>query len=173
MDFNQIQELIKLISETGLTEFMMEDKDFKLTIRNREPEHTTETKIVTVPAAMPNMSAAYPAAPVAPTAPVAAPAPAATPAAPATEAPKEADNSSYIEIKSPMVGTFYRSPSPDKPVYVKVGDVITKESVVCIVEAMKLFNEIEAEVSGKIVKILVDDASPVEYGQALFLVDPS
>jgi len=106
-------------------------------------------------------------------APAAVPAPAA-PAAPAAEAsaPKE-DTSKYIEIKSPMIGTFYRSASPEKPVYVSVGDKVDKSSVVCIIEAMKLFNEIEAEVSGTIVKVLVEDSQPVEYDQPLFLVDPS
>lgn len=168
MDFNQIQELIKLISETGLSEFHLEDKEFKLTIRSKEPETITETKIVSVPASMPS----YPAPQYAPSAPAPAPAAVApTPAAPA--AGKKEDNNNYIEITSPIVGTFYRSPSPDKPVYVNVGDVVQKDSVVCIVEAMKLFNEIESEVSGKIVKVLVDDATPVEFGQALYLVDPS
>jgi len=115
------------------------------------------------------MPAAMPAA-----APVAAPAPAPAPAAPAAQ-PAEAanDDDKYITIKSPMIGTFYRSPSPDKPVFKEVGDDIKEGDVICIIEAMKLFNEIEAEVSGKIVKVLVDDATPVEYDQPLFLVDPS
>ena len=180
MDFNQIQEIIKLVSETGLREFNLEDKDFKLSIRSKDyvsqPETITETKIVTIPAAggaMPSYPMPQYAAPQAPmpmTAPVAAAPAAATPAAPAAE---EEDAGKYIEITSPIVGTFYRSSSPEKGVYVKVGDKVTASSVVCIVEAMKLFNEIEAEVSGTIVKVLVEDATPVEYGQPLFLVDPS
>lgn len=178
MDFNQIQELIKLMADTGLSEFKLEDKDFKLTVRSKDyfddQRAVGETKIITVPAAMP-----YPQqqqqymppmpiqqAPVAPAAPVAASASKAPAAAPA-------ENSSYIEITSPIVGTFYRSPSPDKEAYVKVGDMVTSSTIVCIVEAMKLFNEIESEVSGKIIKILIDDASPVEYGQPLYLVDPN
>ena len=178
MDFNQIQEIIKLVSETGLREFNLEDKDFKLSIRSKDyvsqPETITETKIVTIPAAggaMPSYPMPQYAAPQAAPmpAPVAAPA-VATPAAPATE---DEDAGKYIEITSPIVGTFYRSSSPEKGAYVTVGDKVSTNSVVCIVEAMKLFNEIEAEVSGTIVKVLVEDATPVEYGQPLFLVDPS
>jgi acetyl-CoA carboxylase biotin carboxyl carrier protein len=101
-----------------------------------------------------------------------APAPIAAPAAPAAPAASE-DNSKYVTIKSPMIGTFYRKPSPDKPAFIEVGSAIAKGDVLCVVEAMKLFNEIEAEISGKIVKILVDDMSPVEFDQPLFLVDPS
>jgi len=181
MDFNQIQEIIKLVSETGLREFNLEDKDFKLSIRSKDyvsqPETITETKIVTIPAAGGGAMPAYPmpqyAAPMAQMPTAAAPA-AAAPAAPATQPAAEAEDAgNYIEITSPIVGTFYRSASPEKGPYVKVGDKVTNSSVVCIVEAMKLFNEIEAEVSGTIVKVLIEDATPVEYGQPLFLVDPS
>lgn len=176
MEFKQIKDLIKLVSETGLSEFLLEDKDFKLTIRSKDyvaEGSITETKIVSVPAPMPAYPAPQyaPAAPVAP-APVAAPA-APAPVAPATPAQAEEENSNYIEIISPIVGTFYRSSSPEKGAYVKIGDIVTKDTVVCIVEAMKLFNEIESEVSGKIVKVLIEDATPVEYGQPLFLVDPN
>lgn len=179
MDYKQIQEIIKLVSETGVSEFKMEDKDFKLTIRSKDyvnqPETISETKIIPVSAApypqyMPQAPMAAPAAPAMAPAP-AAPAP--TPAPAASAAPAAEPMGNYIEIKSPIVGTFYRSQSPDKPAYVKVGDKVETNTVVCIVEAMKLFNEIEAEVTGTIVKVLVEDATPVEYGQTLFLVDPS
>lgn len=181
MDFNQIQEIIKLVSETGLREFNLEDKDFKLSIRSKDyvsqPETITETKIVTIPAAggpMPSYPMPQYAAPQAPmqvaAAPVSAPA---APAAPAAQPAAEEATGNYIEITSPIVGTFYRSSTPEKGPYIKVGDKVSANSVVCIVEAMKLFNEIEAEVSGTIVKVLIEDATPVEYGQPLFLVDPS
>lgn len=181
MDFKQIQDLIKLISETGLSEFQLEDKEFKLTIRSNDyfdaQKSFAEPKIITVSAASAPMSMPpqYAPMPVAPQVPVTPPP--ATPAAPVvnnTTAPAvESDNESkYVKIVSPIVGTFYRSPSPEKPPYLKIGDTVTPDSIVCIVEAMKLFNEIESEVSGKIVKVLIEDASPVEYGQPLFLVDP-
>ncbi len=157
MDIKQIQDLIKFVSKSGVNEVSIEEKDFKITIKtNQEPTYVTAS----VPAAV--------AAPVAVAAPAAAPAAPATPAA----APAE-DNSKFITVKSPIIGTFYRSPGPDKSVFVNVGDEIAPGKVLCIVEAMKLFNEIESEVSGKIVKILVNDAQPVEYDQPLFLVDPS
>jgi acetyl-CoA carboxylase biotin carboxyl carrier protein len=140
-----------------VNEVSIEEQDFKITIKtNQEPTYVT---------------AAIPA--VAP-APVAAPAPAAAPAAPAAApAPAADQNANLITVKSPMIGTYYQSAGPDKPAFVNVGDEITAGKVLCIVEAMKLFNEIESEVSGKIVKILVKDAEPVEYDQPLFLVDPS
>jgi len=155
MDIKQIQDLIKFVSKSGVNEVSIEEKDFKITIKtNQEPTYVTAT----VPAAAPAVAA-----------PQAAPAPvAAAPAAPAAD-----DSSKYITVKSPIIGTFYRSPGPDKAVFVNVGDEIAPGKVLCIVEAMKLFNEIESEVSGKIVKILVNDAQPVEYDQPLFLVDPS
>jgi len=176
MTFKDIQDLIKLINRSDLSEFRMKDGDFELTVRtneymkNRAAAATTTTHTQIMPMAAPAMPVA--AAAPAPVAPVAAAAPV-TAAPAATPAPAEEDTSKYLEIKSPMVGTFYRSPSPDKPIYVKVGDSVSEGSPVCIVEAMKLFNEIESEVTGKIVKVLVEDAQPVEYDQVLFLVDPS
>ncbi|MGV3547257.1 MAG: acetyl-CoA carboxylase biotin carboxyl carrier protein [Pedobacter sp.] len=159
MDIKQIQELIKFVSRSGVNEVSLEQENFKITIKtNQNPVYVNAA----VPAPAP--VAAAPAAPVA--APAQA-APAAPAAAPATE-----DTSKYITIKSPMIGTFYRSASPEKPSFVNVGDEIGTGKVVCIIKAMKLFNEIESEVSGRIVKILVDNASPVEYDQPLFLVEP-
>ena len=168
MTFKDIQDLIKLINRSDLSEFRMKDGDFELTVRTNEymkNRGTTTTHTQIMPMAAPAMPVSAPIAPLAAPAPIAA-----IPAAPAAE---EEDISKYLEIKSPMVGTFYRSPSPDKPIYVKVGDSVSEGSPVCIIEAMKLFNEIESEVTGKIVKVLVEDAQPVEYDQVLFLVDPS
>ncbi|WP_343563637.1 acetyl-CoA carboxylase biotin carboxyl carrier protein [Sphingobacterium sp.] len=158
MDIKQIQDLIKFVSKSGVNEVSIEEQDFKITIKtNQEPTYVTAS----VPAAAP-----IAAAPVAQAA-APAPAPVATPAAPAANA-----DANLITIKSPMIGTFYRSAGPGKPSFVNVGDEINTGNVLCIVEAMKLFNEIESEVSGKIVKILVEDAQPVEYDQPLFLVEP-
>ena len=175
MELNEIQSLIKFVSKSGASEVELETKDFKIIIKaeNKKEKQDLGQQQVMAQMQMPMqqmpMPAAMPAA-----APVAAPAPAPAPAAPAAQ-PAEAanDDDKYITIKSPMIGTFYRSPSPDKPVFKEVGDDIKEGDVICIIEAMKLFNEIEAEVSGKIVKVLVDDATPVEYDQPLFLVDPS
>jgi acetyl-CoA carboxylase biotin carboxyl carrier protein len=161
MDFKQIQELVKMINKSNISELSIEQDKFKITIKQKENE---VQQVIAVPAAVAPVQAA-PAAPAA--APVAPAAPAA--AAPAPAAAK-ADN--LITIKSPMIGTFYRSAGPDKPPFVNVGDEVAPGKVVCIIEAMKLFNEIESEVSGKIVKVLVDDATPVEYDQPLFLVEP-
>jgi len=161
MDIKQIQELIKFVSRSGVNEVSLEQENFKITIKtNQNP--------VYVNAAIP---APAPVAAVQAAAPSAAPTPAAAPAAPAAT-PASEDTSKYITIKSPMIGTFYRSASPEKPSFVNIGDEIGTGKVVCIIEAMKLFNEIESEVSGRIVKILVDNASPVEYDQPLFLVEP-
>lgn len=160
MDFKQIQELIKMINKSNIGELTIEQKDFRITIKQKE-EHVTQV-----------VSGVAAAAPVA----YAAPQPAAVPAsAPAADKAKAAEPaaSNLITIKSPMIGTFYRKASPDKPNFVEVGDEIIPGKVVCIIEAMKLFNEIESEVSGRIVKVLVDDASPVEYDQPLFLVEPA
>ncbi len=162
MDFKQIQELIKMINKSNIGEFTVEQKDFKLTIKQKEENIT---QVVSAPVV-----------PVHHTAPVqaAAPQPIAAPAAEAPAKPKaEAAPANTVTIKSPMIGTFYRKTSPDKPNLIEVGDTVTAGKVVCIIEAMKLFNEIESEVSGKIVKVLVDDASPVEYDQPLFLVEPA
>ena len=160
MDIKQIQELVKLINKTSIGEITIEEDGTRITIKQKKDP---SQKIYTqgAPAAY---SATAPA-----TAPVAAPAAAAPPAAPAA-APK-ADN--LITIKSPMIGTFYRQAGPDKPIFVNVGDEVIPGKTVCIIEAMKLFNEIESEVKGKIVKVLVEDASPVEYDQPLFLVEPA
>jgi acetyl-CoA carboxylase biotin carboxyl carrier protein len=159
MNLNEIQDLIKFVSKSGVSEVEIERKDFKIIIKS---ESKKQEQIV---------YQAQVAAPAPVQMPVAAPAPAA-PAA-ATPATPASDDSKYITVKSPMIGTFYRSSSPDKDAFVQVGSTIQKGSPVCIIEAMKLFNEIESEVAGKIVKVLVDDASPVEYDQPLFLVDPA
>lgn len=172
MKIKEIQDLIKLISETGIDEFNFEQEDLKLNIINNKEakiiEGSAQPQIIQMPAAMPQQH--YAPAPQMP-APAAPAAPAATPAAPAAKE-EAAASANTIEIKSPIVGTFYRSASPDKPAYKKVGDKVSKGDVVCIVEAMKLFNEIESEVSGTIVKVMVEDAQPVEYDQVLYLVEP-
>lgn len=160
MDIKEIQNLIKFVAKSGASEVSLETEDFKINIKTGG----VPAEIQYVQAAPQMITAPVPAAPVA-----AAPAPAA-PAAPVTPAD---DDSKYIMIKSPMIGTVYRRPSPDKDPFVSVGDEIKAGTVVCIIEAMKLFNEIESEVSGRIVKVLVDDQKPVEYDQPLFLVDPS
>ncbi len=166
MELKEIQSLIKFVSESGVDEVDLEKKDFKLSIKKVPPTVQSAPQVVhaTVPAA--------------PTAPTPQPVPAATPAPAATETesketPAAPAASNLVEVKSPMIGTFYRSSSPDKPPFVNVGDSINVGDTICIVEAMKLFNEIEAEVSGKIVKVLVENAQPVEYDQPLFLVEPA
>lgn len=162
MDFNEIQELIKLVNKSNLTEFKLKDKDFEIQIRTKQ--HQKGSEIQYIPASPVVSPVTMPAA-----APVAA---APAPAAPAQEAEKpSATGKKTVEIKSPIVGTFYRSPGPDKPPFIKVGDSITAGTTVCIIEAMKLFNEIESDTTGTVVKILVEDASPVEYDQVLFLVE--
>jgi len=161
MDLKQIHELIKIINKSNIGEISIEDKDGKVTIKQKEeapitvaaPAHQVYTTQATPPPAAAPVASAAPAAPSAPAA-----------------APK-ADN--LITIKSPMIGTFYRRAAPDKPVLAEVGTEIAPGKVVCIIEAMKLFNEIESEISGTIVKVLVEDASPVEYDQPLFLVEPA
>lgn len=160
MNKKEIEELIKFVSKSGVSEVSLEMKDIKITIKNSTPK---VEQIIT---------AAVPVAPVAP-----------IPVQPAQqqsfapsevrEQPKAAEESRYVTIKSPMIGTFYRTPAPDKPNFVSVGDEIQPGKVLCIIEAMKLFNEIESEHKGKIVKVLVDNATPVEYDQPLFLIDPS
>lgn len=164
MELKDIQNLIKFVAKSGANEVKLEMEDVKITIKTGAADGKTETTILHQAAPMP--MAAAPAS-VAPTqAPAAAEA---TPAAPASND----ENSKYVTITSPMIGTFYRKPSPDKPLFVEVGDNVQPDSIVCVIEAMKLFNEIESEVSGKIVKVLVEDSTPVEFGQPLFLVDPS
>lgn len=158
MDLKQIHELIKIINKSNIGEISIEDKDGKVTIKQKEEA------VVTVAAPAPQVYTTV--APPPPPAPAVA---TATPTPPA--ASSKADN--LVTIKSPMIGTFYRRQSPDKPILVEVGTEITPGKVVCIIEAMKLFNEIESEINGTIVKILVEDASPVEYDQPLFLVEPA
>jgi acetyl-CoA carboxylase biotin carboxyl carrier protein len=157
MDIKQIQDLIRFVSKSGVNEVSIEQTDFKITIKTNQAP-------TIVNATIPSPAAAPSAQPIIPVATVHTPA--------QTEAPAAADVSKYLTIKSPMIGTFYRSSSPDKPSLVNVGDEIEEGSVLCIIEAMKLFNEIESEVSGRIVKVLVDNSSPVEYDQPLFLVEP-
>ncbi|MGV3508864.1 MAG: acetyl-CoA carboxylase biotin carboxyl carrier protein [Sphingobacteriaceae bacterium] len=160
MDIKQVQELIRFVSKSGVNEVSIEEKDFKITIKTNQ----APTFVPAPPAAAAPVVAAQPLA----AAPAPAPAIAAAPAVPLAD-----DTSKYITVKSPMIGTFYRSASPDKPFFVNVGDEIKEGQVICIIEAMKLFNEIESEVSGRIVKVLVENASPVEYDQPLFLVEPA
>ena len=157
MDLKEIQNLIKFVSNSGVAEVKLETGEIKITIRTTLEGNSPDITYVQQ-------------APMQQQLPQAAPAPAATPVA----APATADeNSNYITIKSPIIGAFYRKPSPDKPVFAEVGSTVQKGDVLCVIEAMKLFNEIESEISGKIIKILVDDMSPVEFDQPLFLVDPS
>jgi len=165
MDLKEIQNLIKFVAKSGASEVKLEMEDVKITIKTTS-EDSKETTIVqqiplgnAMPTPQPVAQVQQPSAPAATNEPVAA--------------SKEEDNAKYITIKSPIIGTFYRKPSPDKPTFVEVGDSIKEGDVLCIIEAMKLFNEIESEVSGKVIKVLVDDNSPVEFDQPLFLVDPS
>lgn len=166
MNKKEIEELIKFVSKAGVSEVSLEQKDFKITIKNsvKQVEH-----IVAAPPVI--HAAPMVAAPVA--MPSAAPAPAAVPAPAAPTASAGEDISKYHTVKSPMIGTFYRASSPEKPNFANVGDEVKPGQVICIIEAMKLFNEIECDVAGRIVKVLVDNSSPVEYDQPLFLVDPS
>lgn len=166
MDIKEIQELIKFVSKSGVSEVEIESKGFKLTIKTPPYRRNGQPEMQLVQAVQPAVPAPQPVA-------VAAPVQVAPQPTAETPAPKAADDTaSYEEIKSPMIGTFYRSSSPEKPPFVSVGDEVKKGDVLCIIEAMKLFNEIEAEVSGKVVKVLVDDSSPVEYDQPLFLIEP-
>jgi acetyl-CoA carboxylase biotin carboxyl carrier protein len=153
MDIKQIQDLIRFVAKSGVNEVSIEQKEFKITIKTNQAATIVHANVSAETAA-------------------AAPQPVAQIAALAAEAVAVEDTSKYITVRSPMIGTFYRSASPDKPLMVNVGDEISEGTVLCIIEAMKLFNEIESEVSGRIVKVLVDNASPVEYDQPLFLVEP-
>ncbi len=161
MDFKQIQELIKMINKSNIGEVSIEEKGFKLTIKQKEEP---VQQLIAAPVQAQPMAMA--------TAPIAAQTPVSGAATDKPAKAAEAPAGNTVTIKSPMIGTFYRSPSPDKPSFANVGDEVTPGKVVCIIEAMKLFNEIESEVSGKIIKVLVEDASPVEYDQPLFLVEP-
>jgi acetyl-CoA carboxylase biotin carboxyl carrier protein len=160
MDLKEIQNLIKFVANSGVAEVKLETGDVKITIRTTLEGSTETTYVQQMPAQNMLQQAVVPQQ----IAPVAQ-----TPVAPVASD----ENAKYITVKSPIIGTFYRKPSPDKPMFVEVGSTIGKGDVLCVIEAMKLFNEIEAEVSGKIVKVLVDDMSPVEFDQPLFLVDPS
>ncbi len=164
MDLKEIQNLIKFVAKSGANEVKLEMGDVKITIKTGAEKTETNYFQQAAPVSMP-VQVQQPEVQAAPAAP-------AEPAAPAA-ASSEEDTSKYIEIKSPIIGTLYRKPSPDKPVFVKVGDTIEAGDTVCIIEAMKLFNEVESEVSGKIVKVLIEDSSPVEFDQPLFLIDPS
>lgn len=162
MDLKDIQNLIKFVAKSGASEVKLEMDDVKITIKTGAEENRETTYIQQLP--MQGMHQPQPVA-APPAAPQTSEAPAAAPAA--------AEDSKYITVKSPIIGTFYRKPSPDKDPFVETGQNIKEGDVLCVIEAMKLFNEIESEVSGKIVKVLVDDSSPVEFDQPLFLVDPS
>jgi acetyl-CoA carboxylase biotin carboxyl carrier protein len=159
MDIKEIQNLIKFVAKSGASEVKLEMDDIKITIRTGGDERGESTTYVQQIPVNQAVAQHLPSAPA--------------PVAPAAETPAASEDSKYITIKSPIIGTFYRKPSPDKPMFVEVGTSIGEGDVLCVIEAMKLFNEIESEVSGKIVKILVDDSSPVEFDQPLFLVDPS
>lgn len=161
MDLKEIQNLIKFVAKSGASEVKLEMEDIKITIKTGSESDTTAIRYISE-APLPQNTVAFPREAQVPETQ--------EPAAPAS---KSEDDSKYVTIKSPIIGTFYRKPSPDKPLFVEVGQTIAEGDVLCIIEAMKLFNEIESEVSGKIVKILVDDSSPVEFDQPLFLVDPS
>ncbi|GGK71478.1 acetyl-CoA carboxylase biotin carboxyl carrier protein [Rufibacter glacialis] len=160
MKAKEIQELIDFIAKSGLNKVDIETEEFKISVQR---EASQKVKYTTGPAQAPQAPQALPAAP----------APQAAPAAPAAPQPAADDSSKYLTIKAPMIGTLYRSANPETPAFVNVGDEVKKGQVICIIEAMKLFNEIESEVSGRIVKVLVDNSTPVEYDQPLFLVDPS
>mgnify|MGYP001823198210 CR=1 FL=1 len=166
MDIKEIQSLIKFVAKSGASEVKLETDEIKITIRtgalNAQPESTTYVQQIPVSAA--------PAAPSLAPAPVSG---AEASAETSADASGKEEDSKYITIKSPIIGTFYRKPSPDKPPFVEVGANISQGDVLCVIEAMKLFNDIESEVSGKIIKVLVEDSSPVEFDQPLFLVDPS
>ncbi len=160
MTIKEVEELIRFVAKANVSEVELETKDVKLVIKTNKAAE----QVIQVPVQQAPVVAAAPA----PARPAAAPAPEA-----AAPAPKAAENANQTTIKSPMIGTFYRSPGPDKPPFFNVGDKIEKGKVICIIEAMKLFNEIEAEVSGTVVKVLLNDASPVEYDQPLFLIEPN
>jgi len=163
MDIKEIQSLIKFVAKSGASEVKLETDDIKITIRTGEGMTKSETTVVQQ-------------IPVAAAQTVAPPPQAQQVETPKVETASEDspdDDSKYVTIKSPIIGTFYRKPAPDKPTFVEVGDSIGQGDVLCVIEAMKLFNDIESEISGKIVKILVEDSSPVEFDQPLFLVDPS
>tara|TARA_R110002050_G_scaffold243115_1_gene379479 strand:+ start:4291 stop:4770 length:480 start_codon:yes stop_codon:yes gene_type:complete len=159
MDIKEIQNLIKFVAKSGASEVKLEMDDIKITIKTGSESDAPVVQYAPVAAQMPQVAPPTEAQSVTET--------------PGVVTPAATEDSKYITIKSPIIGTFYRKPAPDKPLFVEVGQTIAEGDVLCVIEAMKLFNEIESEVSGKIVKILVDDSSPVEFDQPLFLVDPS
>ncbi len=164
MDLKDIQNLIKFVAKSGASEVKLETDDVKITIKTGTGEDKADTTYVQqIPVNQPIIQHV----------PTAQSAPIQTDANVAPTSEASAEDSKYITIKSPIIGTFYRKPAPDKPLFVEVGSKISQGDVLCVIEAMKLFNEIESEVSGKIIKVLVDDSSPVEFDQPLFLVDPS
>ncbi|MUP45069.1 acetyl-CoA carboxylase biotin carboxyl carrier protein [Gramella sp. BOM4] len=169
MDLKEIQNLIKFVAKSGASEVKLETGDVKITIKTGSDEKET-TIVQHVPMGQQQVPQQMPSAPQ-----PAAPAPQQQESGSGQKESKDssADDSKFITVKSPIIGTFYRKPSPDKPVFVETGDSVKEGDVLCVIEAMKLFNEIESEVTGKIVKVLVEDASPVEFDQPLFLVDPS
>ena len=156
MDIKEIQNLIKFVAKSGASEVSLEMDDVKITIKTGDDKVAADP--INYMQQLPPLAAAMPNAPL---------------AAPAAPVPEQNETDKYITIKSPIIGTFYRKPAPDKPLFVEVGQQVGEGDVLCVIEAMKLFNEIESEISGKIVKILVDDSSPVEFDQPLFLIDPS
>ena len=170
MNLSEIQDLIKFVAKSGVSEVELETKDVKIIIKTPASGKVNKQETLSANSIIPNSTIFTPALP-AQLSPIA---PAANVESRVSETIKDntSEESKYITIKSPMIGTFYRSPSPDKPSFVNVGDEIKPGKPICIIEAMKLFNEIESDVSGRIVKMLVNDSTPVEYDQALFLVDP-
>ncbi|MBR65740.1 MAG: acetyl-CoA carboxylase, biotin carboxyl carrier protein [Flavobacteriaceae bacterium] len=162
MNFKQIQQLIKFVSKTDVNEVTIENKDFKINIKGRSFSNDT---------AQPLIQQSLPSPQIQP--PIIVPDPAPVVQAPPQPTTTDSDLSNHVTIKSPIIGTFYRKPSPDKDNFVNVGDEISEGQTLCVIEAMKLFNEIESDVSGKIVKILVEDASPVEFDQPLFVIEPN
>ena len=157
MKLKEIQNLIKFVAKSGASEVSLEMENVKITVKT---SNDSPKVVVQEPIVLPQQPQITPTPPVSPTTDT-------------TDPVSSDDNSNFITIKSPIIGTFYRKPSPDKPSFVEVGDTISEGTVLCVIEAMKLFNDIESEVSGKIVKILVNDTSPVEFDQPLFLVNPS
>ena len=162
MNFKQIQQLIKFVSKTDVNEVTIENKDFKINIKGRTFSNETAQPLIQQTLPSPQIQS-----------PVIVPEPTTAVQTPTESSTTDLDSSNLVTIKSPIIGTFYRKPSPEKDVFIEVGDTVREGDVLCVVEAMKLFNEIESEVSGKIVKILVDDSSPVEFDQPLFLVEPA
>ena len=157
MKLKEIQNLIKFVAKSGASEVSLEMENVKITVKTSSDSPKV---VVQEPIVIPQQDHNIVTQPLSPTIDI-------------PDSKQSNDNNNYITIKSPIIGTFYRKPSPDKPAFVEVGDAISEGTVLCVIEAMKLFNDIESEVSGKIVKILVDDTSPVEFDQPLFLVDPS